>query len=77
MPDDKALHCDCGFEVTGADEMELVDEIRRHALGAHGIAFSFEEALLVVLRTQLDLPRLPLIADACGSPAASNEGGAQ
>jgi predicted small metal-binding protein len=55
MPDDKELRCECGYEVTLTDEAELVDDIRRHAREAHGIAFSVEEALLVVLRSQLDL----------------------
>ena len=54
MTDDKVAHCDCGYEASGNDEAELVDEIRRHALTAHGIAFSFEDALLVVLRSQLE-----------------------
>jgi predicted small metal-binding protein len=57
MPDDKVLSCDCGYEVTSTDEAELVEEIRRHARNAHGIAFSVEDALLVVLRSQLDLSR--------------------
>ena len=54
MTDDKVAHCDCGYEASGNDEAELVSEIRRHALTAHGIAFSFEDALLVVLRSQLE-----------------------
>ena len=57
MPDDKVLSCECGYEVTSTDEAELVEEIRRHARHAHGIAFSVEDALLVVLKSQLDLSR--------------------
>ena len=57
MLDDKAPRCDCGYEVTGSDEAALLEEIRRHAREAHGIAFSVEDALLVVLRSQLDLSR--------------------
>lgn len=57
MPDDKVLSCECGYEVTSTDEPELVEEIRRHARAAHGIDFSVEDALLVVLRSQLDLSR--------------------
>jgi len=75
MPDDKALHCDCGHEVRGEDEGELVDGIRRHALHAHGIAFSPDEALLVVLRAQLE-PLRSLTADGSESPVSPNEGGA-
>jgi predicted small metal-binding protein len=54
MTDDKVARCDCGYEATGADEAELVAAVRRHALSAHGIAFSTEDALLAVLRSQLE-----------------------
>ena len=37
---DKSLRCDCGYEVRGDDDTELVAAIRRHALEAHGIEFS-------------------------------------
>ena len=57
MPDNKELRCECGYEVTAINEAELIEDIRRHALEAHGIAFSVEEALLVVLRSQLELSR--------------------
>lgn len=57
MPDDKVLRCECGYEAVAADDARLVEDIRRHALEAHGIAFSVEEALLVVLRSELDLSR--------------------
>ena len=40
----KALRCDCGYEVRASDEDALVEEIRRHASEAHGIAFSAELA---------------------------------
>jgi predicted small metal-binding protein len=59
MPDDKDLRCDCGYEVTSENEAALLDEIRRHARDAHGITFSAEDALLVVLRSQFDLSRVP------------------
>jgi hypothetical protein len=59
MPDDKAVRCDCGYEVTANEEATLVDEIRSHAQDVHGIAFSFEDALLVLLRSELDLSRAP------------------
>ena len=54
MPDDTDLSCDCGYEVTATDEAKLIAEIRRHARDAHGIAFSIEDALLVVLRSELE-----------------------
>ena len=40
----KAIRCDCGYEVRASDEDTLVEEIRRHASEAHGIAFSGELA---------------------------------
>jgi hypothetical protein len=57
MPDDKPPSCECGYVVSALDEAGRVDEIRSHALGAHGIAFSVEEALLVLLRSELDVSR--------------------
>ena len=59
MPDDKALRCDCGYPVIAPDEAGLVEEIRVHAQEAHGIVFSVEDALVVLLRSQLDLSRAP------------------
>jgi hypothetical protein len=57
MPDDNVLRCECGYQVSGNDEADLVEAIRRHARHAHGIAFSVEDALLVAFRSQLDLSR--------------------
>jgi len=69
MPDDKVIPCDCGYEVTATDETALLEDIRRHALDAHGIAFSVEDALLVVLCSELDLDldlsRAPSEAGTC------------
>jgi hypothetical protein len=50
----KAPRCDCGYHLDARAEEEQVAEIRRHALEAHGIAFSAEEALLVLLRSELE-----------------------
>ena len=75
MPDDKALRCDCGHQVTGDDEAELVEEIRSHARNAHGIAFSVEDALLVVFRSQLDLSRESLTVETRLSRLSPNKGG--
>lgn len=55
MPDDKTPACECGFEVTAVDEVGRVEEIRSHAQNAHGVAFSVEEALLVLLRSEFDV----------------------
>ena len=75
MPDDKTLRCDCGHEVTATDEAELVEEIRWHAQHAHGIQFSVEDALLVVLRSQLDLSRASSGTGTCEE--RGSEGGSQ
>lgn len=40
----KTLRCDCGHEVHGHDEDELIEAIQRHALEAHQIAFALELA---------------------------------
>ena len=55
MPDDKPLRCDCGYLTTAIDEAGLIDEIRRHAREAHGVSFTVEDALLIVLRSELGL----------------------
>jgi predicted small metal-binding protein len=69
MPDDKVLSCECGYEVTATDEEGLVEEIRTHARDAHGIAFSVEDALLVVLRSELEPSRLSAERGVRGSRA--------
>ena len=45
MDADKALLCDCGYEVRASGELALVDAIQRHAREAHGIEFSVALAL--------------------------------
>ena len=54
MSADKALRCDCGYRLRARTEDRQVAEVRRHALEAHGISFSTEEALAVLLRLELD-----------------------
>jgi hypothetical protein len=49
----KAPRCDCGYRLEAQTEEEQVAEVRRHALEAHGVTFSAEEALLVLLRSEL------------------------
>lgn len=51
---DKTLRCDCGYRLRGRTEERQVAEVRRHAWEAHGISFSAEEALAVLLRLELD-----------------------
>jgi len=48
------LRCDCGYEVSADSDEELVADVRRHALDAHGMEFTAEDALLVAFRVQLD-----------------------
>ena len=48
------LRCDCGYRLRGRTEELQVAEVRRHALEAHGISFSTEEALAVLLRLELE-----------------------
>jgi hypothetical protein len=50
----KVLRCDCGYEVSADSDEELVADVRRHALAAHGMEFTAEDALLVAFRVQLD-----------------------
>ncbi len=50
---DKALRCDCGYEVRASHEAAGVDEVRRHASEAHGIDLSVDLALDLVRRARL------------------------
>jgi predicted small metal-binding protein len=50
----KVLRCDCGFEVVAETDEELAVGIRRHALEAHRMQFTAEDALLVALRAEID-----------------------
>jgi predicted small metal-binding protein len=49
----KAVRCDCGHEVRAVSEEQLLAEVQEHARKAHGIDFSREDALRVVLRAEL------------------------
>jgi predicted small metal-binding protein len=64
---DKALRCDCGYRLRGRTEEGQVAEVRRHAWEAHGISFSAEEALAVLLRFELEpdeaAARLAMVED--------------
>lgn len=50
---DKVLRCDCGFEVHADDETELVAQVQRHSMSAHGMRFSQEEVLQLAFRAEL------------------------
>lgn len=47
------LHCECGFEVRADDEAELIAQVQRHALEAHGMRFSPEEVLQLASASEL------------------------
>ena len=47
------IRCECGFEARAADEEGLVAEVRRHAVDAHCMPLSHEEALLLVFHAEL------------------------
>ncbi len=68
---DTVLHCDCGFEARAAGEDRLVEEVRRHALEAHGMDLSHDEALLLAFRAELRENAPPAIP-----PRQTTEGGA-
>ena len=51
---DKVLHCECGFEARASHEEGLVEEVRRHAREAHGMALSREQALALASRAGPD-----------------------
>jgi len=48
------LRCDCGYRLRAQTEELQVAEVRRHASEAHGISFSDDEALAVLLRLELE-----------------------
>ena len=54
MPTDKVLRCDCGFEVRSTDEEELVAAAQLHASRAHAMTLSHDEALVLLLRFELE-----------------------
>ena len=54
MADHKIIRCDCGYRLRTRSEARQVAEVRRHAREAHGISFSTEEALAVLLRLELE-----------------------
>jgi predicted small metal-binding protein len=58
MADDKIFRCDCGYRLRARTEQRQVAEVRRHAWEAHGISFSTEEALAVLLRLELELDEM-------------------
>jgi predicted small metal-binding protein len=47
------ITCECGFEARAADEEGLIAEVRRHAVEAHCMPLSHEEALLLAFHAEL------------------------
>src|ERR1041384_987031 len=81
---DKALRCDCGYEVQASDEAGRVHEVRKHASEAHGIDLPEDVALDLVRRARLaprgerGRPTREEWGGACSSPCsrrAKKEGG--
>jgi hypothetical protein len=50
---ERVLQCDCGFEARAENEGDLIAQVQRHAVEAHGMALSPEQALLLAFRAQL------------------------
>lgn len=50
---DKVLRCECGFEARAEVESDLVAQVQRHAVEAHGMALSAEQALLLAFHAEL------------------------
>jgi hypothetical protein len=55
MRSEKELRCDCGYRLRAQTEPRQVAEVRRHAWEAHGIDFSADQALAVLLRLELEV----------------------
>ncbi len=55
--------------------MSTLAEIRRHAWEAYGVAFSAEEALVVLLRSELDLSQRRPTGVAMPAKGTQTEGG--
>ena len=49
----RVITCECGFEARAADEEGLVATVRRHAVEAHGMPLSHDEALLLLFHAEL------------------------
>jgi hypothetical protein len=50
----KVLHCECGFEARAEDEDELIREVQRHALEAHGMTLTHAQVLALAARAEPD-----------------------
>lgn len=75
MADDKIIRCDCAYTLRARSEQRQVAEVRRHAWEAHGISFSTEEALAVLLRWDLALSEREPTGVAMRRASNQTEGG--
>ena len=73
MADDNMIRCDCGYGLRARTEQRQVAEVRRHAWEAHGISFSTEEALAVLLRLELEVEDDAPAGSATASDTASGK----
>jgi predicted small metal-binding protein len=73
MAGDKSIRCDCGYRLRARTEERQVAEVRRHAWEAHGISFSTEDALAVLLRLELDVDEETAADLATASDTASGK----
>jgi hypothetical protein len=73
MAGDKIIRCDCGYRIRARTEARQVAEVRRHAWEAHGISFSIEEALAVLLRRELEVDEEAAADLATASDTASGK----
>lgn len=48
----KLLLCDCGFAARAEDDDELVAQVQRHALQAHGMTLTRDEVLALASRAE-------------------------
>ena len=53
MPVGRVITCECGFDARAADEEGLVAAVRRHAVEAHCMPLSYDDALLLVFHAEL------------------------
>jgi hypothetical protein len=62
---DKTLTCDCGFIARAPEDVGLATEVLRHALEAHGMPLSHDEALVLLFHVELaEATAIPAITTA-------------
>jgi hypothetical protein len=51
---ERVLRCDCGFIARADDEDGLLTQVQRHAVEAHGMVLSRDDALMLAFHAQLN-----------------------